>query len=337
MADPADERIHRITSLVEDTLFERGVSDQLLTLWRSKESHAFATLHNSLPAETSNAHDRQAALEVIHCVAAASQAPLEIFFDTILLYDMCHYHPPVTTLHRALSRALACYIFVVKRSGCPTPMPLATFLKYANLHSEMYWSITVDRDDVLTEERTLILELSSTPPSMLGWLTSFSTRLDAITYGRLQGTLDKIDELGASWALCLAWGRPSGQGGMCPRTAAIGVFALAVAAYKPMLVEQLASPEDHSESQMATMLAALADLHSLASRNASAGGSTSEHVPNSVLLLDRALTASFQAATLAEEACVQVSIVRVLEHLQAQPMLATHNRLDAPSPPAAEL
>jgi len=149
--------------------------------------------------------------------------------------------------------------------------------------------------------------------------------------------LEKIDKLGASLAWCLAWGRPSGQGGLCPRTAAIGVFALTVAAYKPMLVEQLVSPEDHSESQMATMLAALADLHSLAPRNASAGGSTLEHVPNSVLLLDRALTASFQVATLAEEACVQVSIVRVLEHLQAQPMLATHNRLDAPSPPAAEL
>jgi len=241
----------------------------------------------------------------------------------------------------ALSRALACYNFIVKHNWCHTndakPMALATLLKYVNFHSAKYWSMTVERDDVLIEERTLIQEMSSTSPSMLGWLTSFSTRLDAITYGRLHGMLEKIDKLGAWWAWCLAWGRPSGQGGLCPRTAAVGAFALAVAAYKPVLVKQLVSLEDHSESQMATMVAALADLHSLAPRNASPGGRTSEDIPNSELSLDRALAAFIQVATLEEEACVQESIVKVLEHLQAQPILATHNRLDAPWPPAAEL
>jgi len=337
MASPADLRVHRITSLVEDTLLERGASDQLLNWWHSKESLAFTTPNNTLPAAASNARDRWAALEVIHSAVTLNRAPLENFFDAIVLYDMDCCRPPITTLHQALTRALACYTYVTKRDWCHTndtaPMALAAILKYVNLHSERHWSVTVERNDVLIEERALIQDLPSTPPSMLGWLASFSARLDAITYGRLQDMLEKIDKLGAWWAWCLAWGRPSGQGGLRPRNAAVGVFALAVAAFNPVLVEQLVSPEDR-ESRMATIVSALAELRSLAPRNANPGGSTSQDTPSPVPSpLDRALAAIIQVATLAEETCVQESVAKVLELLQAQPMLATQHRPDARAPP----
>jgi len=316
MASPADLRVHRITSLVEDTLLERGASDQLLNWWHSKESLAFTTPNNTLPAAASNARDRWAALEVIHSAVTLNRAPLENFFDAIVLYDMDCCRPPITTLHQALTRALACYTYVTKRDWCHTndtaPMALAAILKYVNLHSERHWSVTVERNDVLIEERALIQDLPSTPPSMLGWLASFSARLDAITYGRLQDMLEKIDKLGAWWAWCLA---------------------LAVAAFNPVLVEQLVSPEDR-ESRMATIVSALAELRSLAPRNANPGGSTSQDTPSPVPSpLDRALAAIIQVATLAEETCVQESVAKVLELLQAQPMLATQHRPDARAPP----
>jgi hypothetical protein len=160
------------------------------------------------------------------------------FFESAMVFASCSPGEEAMELHVTMARAAASFLLCSKFSEVQTPIygrqnAILTFLTTsASRASTMMGGQEVTCEMILNEERRILVKhpQSLTLPSVLSWLEVFMSRLDIATDGAMKPKMNEAMAMAQQMAAtCVCYG-PAPSATNAPRTWAVGILGLALAA-----------------------------------------------------------------------------------------------------------